>query len=136
MFLFTSSSLRVPALRAFGNSIEPFDKHLSSPLYLFSAAPTLPFLPLTNTPAVFLSLPPPLFSFHYIFIPLSWESSPPHRWTGKGAGSRRPRGKHFNSESKLSRGQRHRPLMGRTQRGEARRITIEPRREHSGALLL
>lgn len=80
----------------------------------FPSCSHIPFLPLTHTPAVsFVSPKPPppsFFSFHYIFISLSWESAPPHRW--KGAGSRHTGGKHFNSESKLSRGQRHSPLIG------------------------
>ena len=111
LFLSTSSSLRVSTLRTW-QQYWTLWQALVKPSISFHSSSHSPFLPLTQTPAVFLSLPPPLFSFHYIFISLSWESSPPHRWKGKGVGSRHPRGKQFNSESKLSRGQRHSPLMG------------------------
>lgn len=84
----------------FGSSSEPFDS-----LSLLSCS-HFPFLPLARTPTVFCLSHPLFFSVYYIFISLSWESSPPLRWKRKGAGSRRPMGKHFISESKLSRGQR------------------------------
>lgn len=105
------------------SSIEPFDKHLSSPLYLFTWPPLL-----THPLSFCLSDPPP---FLYIFFSLSWESSPPHRWKRKGAGTRHPRGKHFSIQNKLSRGLRNRPLTGYTVTEEAWRITMELWREHS-----
>lgn len=96
LILLSSSSLCAQSLAAV------LDKYLSSPLYFFPPAPTFPFV-LSLTHPLSLCLSHPLFfSFHYIFISLSWESAPPRWW--KGAGSRHPRGKHFNSESKLSRG--------------------------------
>lgn len=54
--------------------------------------------PLTHTAACLFVSPTPPFSFYYTSISLSWESSPPHRWEGKGAGTRHPRGKHFNTQ--------------------------------------
>lgn len=100
-------------------SSESFEKHSPSPPYLFECASTFPSSRSLLDPTVFffLSPTPPSVSFHYIFISLSWERSPPHRGKGKGAGTRRPRGKHFHTQRKLSQRQRLGPAMGDCSRG-------------------
>lgn len=88
------------------------DQLPSAPTFPSTLTHTLPTH--THITALSLSLPPPLFSFHYIFISLSWERAPPHRW--KGGWLKAPGGKHFNSESKLYQGRRRGDLPGPIQK--------------------
>lgn len=118
------SSPRLPRslspLSQLGNSVGAFDEHLSSALYLFTPAPTFPFsLSLTHTPCCLFVAPTPLFSHSIIYSSLCPGKAHPHiGGKGKGAGSKHPRRKHFNSESKLSRGTEAQPSNGlSTKRG-------------------